>query len=74
MIGIEGGNSTTREALCPETFQLQPIAVRSTGLASRFTPEQIAPLRAFDPLLFQGMHSETQDFLWFSSKPNPRQD
>lgn len=70
LIGVEGGKSRTREVLCPDTFQLQPLAVRSTGLAVRFTPEQVAPLRAYDPLLFQGMHPETEDFLWFSSKTN----
>lgn len=74
MVGVEGGSSPTREELCPETFRLQPIAVRGTGMAVRFTPEQIAPLRAYDPLLFNGMHPETQDFFWFSSKPNPRYD
>lgn len=74
LIGAEGGNSPTREALCPETFQLQPIAVRGVGVAARLTPEQVAPLLAYDPLLFHGMHPETEDFLWFSCKPNPRQD
>lgn len=69
LIGAEGGNSRTRELLCPETFQLQPLGVRSTGLAVKFTPEQAAPLRAYDPLLFQGMHPETEDFMWYSSKP-----
>lgn len=73
LIGAEGGKSRTREFLCPQTFRLQPIPIRSTGLAVRFTPEQIAPLRAYDPLLFQGMHPETEDFLWFSGESEPSQ-
>lgn len=68
IIGAEGSRSRTREIVCPDMYQLQPLPIRSSGLAVQFTPEQAAPLRAYDPLLFQGMHPVTEAFLWFSSE------
>lgn len=72
IIGAEGSRSRTREIVCPDMYQLQPLPIRSSGLAVQFTPEQAAPLRAYDPLLFQGMHPVTEAFLWFSTIDTPQ--
>ncbi|CUS12216.1 unnamed protein product [Tuber aestivum] len=71
LVGVEGSKSRTRQTLCPNTYQLIPLPVRLTGCSVRLTSSQAAPLRALDPLLFQGLHPETGDFFWFSILDTP---
>ncbi|KAL4914346.1 hypothetical protein BDW62DRAFT_213561 [Aspergillus aurantiobrunneus] len=66
IIGTEGSRSTIRRLLCPTTYLNNRLPVRFTGVAVSLTREEIAPLRALDPLLFQGCHPETGVFFWFS--------
>jgi len=45
---------------------LTPLPVNLLGVVRHFTPEQAAPVRALDPLLFQGLNPETGNYLWYS--------
>ncbi|OJJ08363.1 hypothetical protein ASPVEDRAFT_89588 [Aspergillus versicolor CBS 583.65] len=74
IIGTEGARSTIRQFLCPTTYKNTRLPVRFTGVITSFTAEEIAPLRAMDPLLFQGCHPETGVYLWFSMLDTPTED
>ncbi|PWW75725.1 FAD/NAD(P)-binding domain-containing protein [Tuber magnatum] len=71
LVGAEGSKSRTRQILCPNNYQLTPLPVRLIGCSVHLTSSQVAPLRALDPLLFQGLHPETEDFFWFSILDTP---
>ncbi|KAL6405276.1 putative fad-binding domain containing protein [Ilyonectria robusta] len=71
VIGADGATSMTRRLLCPDSGDLEQLPVRFMGVTIRLTPEQIAPLRAVDPMLFQGTHPETNTFLWYSLLDTP---
>ena len=71
LIGAEGSNSRTRQFVAPETYHNQPLDVKFLGAAVDMTPEQVKPLRDIDPLLFQGCHPDTNDFLWISMLDTP---
>lgn len=45
--------------------------MRLTGVAVDFTPDQVRPLRDLDPLLFQGCHPRSGNFLWVSMLETP---
>ncbi|KAI1371570.1 FAD/NAD(P)-binding domain-containing protein [Hypoxylon crocopeplum] len=66
LIGADGNNSNVRKHLLPDDFALTPLPVHLIGVIRRFSPEQAAPVRALDPLLFQGLHPKTGNFLWYS--------
>lgn len=46
-------------------------AIVTHGVVQRYTPEQVAPLRDLDPLLFQAIHPELGHFLCGSREPRP---
>jgi len=71
LVGAEGTNSRTRQFLAPETYRNQPLDVKLLGAGVDMTPEQARPLREIDPLLFQGCHPETNNFLWVSVLDTP---
>ena len=71
LVGVEGANSQTRHFLAPETSKNLPIDVKFVGAAVDMTPAQIKPIRAIDPLLFQGCHPDTNNFLWVSMLESP---
>lgn len=71
LVGAEGTNSQTRQILAPETYRNNPVPVRFVGVAVEMTPEQVKPLRDIDPLLFQGCHPSTGNFLWVSMISTP---
>ncbi|KAF8855207.1 FAD/NAD(P)-binding domain-containing protein [Acephala macrosclerotiorum] len=66
IIGADGNNSVVRKHLLPEAHKLNSLPVNLVGVVRHFTPEQAAPVRAIDPLLFQGLHPETGNYLWYS--------
>ncbi|PYI32368.1 FAD/NAD(P)-binding domain-containing protein, partial [Aspergillus indologenus CBS 114.80] len=73
LIGTDGRSSKTRRLLLgEETGRLNRLPVRSMGATITMTPEAFAPLRAIDPLLFQGCHPDTGVYLWFSLVSSPR--
>ncbi|KAL3433423.1 hypothetical protein BDV09DRAFT_171940 [Aspergillus tetrazonus] len=72
LVGTDGRNSKTRRLLLgEEAGALNPLPVRSIGTTITMTPEQFAPIREIDPLLFQGSHPETGVYMWFSLVSSP---
>lgn len=71
LVGAEGTNSRTRQFLCPETYKNHELDVKLIGAGVTMTPAQATPLRAIDPLLFQGCHPTTNNFLWVSTLETP---
>lgn len=71
IVGAEGSNSKTRQLVAPETYRNTQLPVRLTGTAVDFTPEKVKPLRDLDPLLFQGCHPRSGNFLWVSMLDTP---
>lgn len=71
VVGADGATSMTRRLLCPDNGHLEQLPIRFMGVTIKLTPEQIAPLRAVDPMLFQGTHPETGSFLWYSLLDTP---
>ncbi|KAI1385133.1 FAD/NAD(P)-binding domain-containing protein [Hypoxylon trugodes] len=66
LIGADGNNSNVRKYLIPDDYALTPLSINLIGVVRHFSPEQAAPVRALDPLLFQGLHPKTGNFLWYS--------
>lgn len=71
LVGADGSTSKLRRTLCPVTGGLLQLPIRFLGTTVKLSPAQIQPLRALDPLLFQGCHPETGTFLWFSTLDTP---
>lgn len=66
LIGADGNNSIVRKHLLPQTHQLNRLPLNLIGVVRHFTPDQAAPIRALDPILFQALHPETGNYLWYS--------
>ncbi|KAG4026286.1 hypothetical protein MFRU_042g00150 [Monilinia fructicola] len=68
VVGADGNNSMTRRCLFEgrKEGELTRLPVYCLGMVRHFTEEQIAPIRAIDPLLFQSLDPETGTFMWFS--------
>lgn len=66
LVGADGNNSAVRKHLIPDNYKLTVLPVNLVGVIRHFTPEQAAPIRALDPLLFQGLHPGTSSYLWYS--------
>lgn len=66
LIGTDGNNSIVRKHLLPQSYELNRLPLNLIGVVRHFTPEQAAPIRALDPLLFQALDPETGNFLWYS--------
>lgn len=45
---------------------LERLPINLIGVVRHFTPDQSAPLRAMDPLLFHGLEPETENYIWYS--------
>ncbi|KAI6778299.1 uncharacterized protein J7T54_008477 [Emericellopsis cladophorae] len=71
VVGADGTNSKTRKILVPDNHKNIRLPVKFVGSAVKMTSSQVQPLRAVDPLLFQGCHPETKDFLWVSMLDTP---
>ncbi|KUI61553.1 Zeaxanthin epoxidase, chloroplastic [Cytospora mali] len=65
LIGADGNNSIVRKHLLPQS-QLNRLPLNLIGVVRHFTPEQAAPIRALDPLLFQALDPKTGNYLWYS--------
>ncbi|KPM41823.1 hypothetical protein AK830_g4717 [Neonectria ditissima] len=66
IVGAEGSNSCTRKFVAPDTYRNTRLPVRFVGCSVDLTPEQVKPLKEIDPLLFQGCHPTSGNFLWVS--------
>ncbi|KAL2869476.1 FAD-dependent oxidoreductase [Aspergillus lucknowensis] len=74
VIGAEGSHSAIRQFLRPDNYVNSQLPIRFTGVAVDLSADEVAPLRAMDPLLFQGCHPETGIFLWFSMLDTPERE
>lgn len=66
IIGADGNNSVVRKELLPDAHKLNLLPVNLLGVVRHFTPEQATPIRALDPLIFQAVHPETANYLFYS--------
>ncbi|EIN10427.1 FAD/NAD(P)-binding domain-containing protein [Punctularia strigosozonata HHB-11173 SS5] len=65
LVGADGNNSVVRKQLLgEEAAALKPIPVVACGVVQRYTKEQVAPLRALDPLRFQAVNPDTGTYIW----------
>ncbi|KAK7046535.1 hypothetical protein R3P38DRAFT_2874268 [Favolaschia claudopus] len=72
LIGVDGSTSRVRRLLVgEEAGRLQPVGANFIGVIVRLSEEAVAPLRKIDPLLFQGSHPDTGNFMWFSILSTP---
>lgn len=71
IVGIEGSSSNTRKFLVPDAYQNYQLPVRLLGSSLILTAEQMKPLLDIDPLLFQGCHPTTGNYLWISLLDSP---
>ncbi|KYK60751.1 monooxygenase [Drechmeria coniospora] len=71
LVGAEGSNSPTRKFLVPDAYHNYQLPVRLLGVSLDLTPAEAQPLRDIDPLLFQGCHPETGNYLWISLLETP---
>lgn len=71
LVGCDGATSKLRRTLCPETGMLDQLPIRFLGVTLKLLAKDMAPLRAIDPLLFQGCHPDTGAFMWFATLDTP---
>ncbi|KAK0125461.1 hypothetical protein ONS95_000526 [Cadophora gregata] len=71
LIGCDGATSRVRRTLCPDTGALSQLPVRFLGVTLKLLAKDMEPLRAIDPLLFQGCHPETGNYMWFATLDTP---
>ncbi|KAI0099250.1 FAD/NAD(P)-binding domain-containing protein [Nemania sp. FL0031] len=72
LIAADGSNSKARSLLLGSAAAaLHQLPVRLLGVTARFSAAEMAPLRAIDPLFFQGAHPATGNFMWFSVLSTP---
>ncbi|KAL2075556.1 hypothetical protein VTL71DRAFT_499 [Oculimacula yallundae] len=71
LIGCDGATSRLRRVLCPQTGGLNQLPIRFLGVTMKLLTKDMAPLRAIDPLLFQGCHPDTGAYMWFATLDTP---
>ncbi|EEA19340.1 hypothetical protein TMatcc_009474 [Talaromyces marneffei ATCC 18224] len=71
LVASDGSNSRIRKYLYPSAFENIPVAVRLLGVTVSYTPEQVASALAIDPYFFQGTHSDSNIYLFFSFLNSP---
>lgn len=71
VVGIEGSNSATRKVLLPDAYRNEPLPVRMLGATRTLSAAHAQALLQIDPLLFQGCHPTTGNYLWISLLDSP---
>jgi len=71
LIGCDGATSRVRRVLCPDDGSLSQLPIRFLGVTVKLLANDMAPLRAIDPLLFQGCHPDTGNYMWFATLDTP---
>lgn len=66
LVASDGSNSRIRKYLYPSAYENIPVPVRLLGVTVSYTPEQVASALAIDPYFFQGTHSDSNIYLFFS--------
>lgn len=68
LVACDGAGSRIRRYLHPSAFENIPVPVKLLGITVSYTPAQVAAALAIDPYFFQGTHSESNIYLFFSCK------
>lgn len=71
LVGADGCNSSVRRWLLPETHRSQRIPVDVITVCVAVSADEAKPIRNIDPLLFQGVHPRTGNYLWVSIIDTP---
>ncbi len=71
LLGCDGATSKVRRMICPVTGMLDQLPIRFLGVTVKLLMKEMRPLRAVDPLLFQGCHPDTGAYLWFATLDTP---
>lgn len=71
LVGVEGSNSRTRQFLLPDAYRNHQLPVRLLGATLTLPAADAQPLLSIDPLLFQGCHPATGNYLWISLLDSP---
>ncbi|KAM3498455.1 hypothetical protein MY10362_008229 [Beauveria mimosiformis] len=71
LVGVEGSGSRTRKFLLPDTYQNYQLPARLLGASLTLSAAEAEPLLRIDPLLFQGCHPSTGNYLWISLLDSP---
>ncbi|KAM3511874.1 hypothetical protein MY11210_004492 [Beauveria gryllotalpidicola] len=71
LVGVEGSGSRTRKFLLPDAYQNYQLPARLLGASLTLTAAEAQPLLRIDPLLFQGCHPSTGNYLWISLLDSP---
>ncbi|TVY82359.1 putative FAD-dependent monooxygenase [Lachnellula suecica] len=66
LVGADGSNSAVREGLKMENTKLTQLPINLIGAVRHFTPEQAAPVRELNPLLFFALNPNTKTFFFYS--------
>ncbi|CRG87031.1 hypothetical protein PISL3812_04045 [Talaromyces islandicus] len=71
LIACDGAASRTRRYLHPSAFENLPVPVNLLGITVPYTPTKLAAALAIDSYFFQGTHSESNIYLYFSFLDSP---
>ncbi|EJP64884.1 monooxygenase-like protein [Beauveria bassiana ARSEF 2860] len=71
LVGVEGSGSRTRKFLLPDAYQNYQLPARLLGASITLPAAEAQPLLRIDPLLFQGCHPSTGNYLWISLLDSP---
>ncbi|OAA57731.1 FAD dependent oxidoreductase [Cordyceps fumosorosea ARSEF 2679] len=71
LVGIEGSGSRTRKFLLPDAYRNYQLPARLLGATLTLSAADAEPLLRIDPLLFQGCHPTTGNYLWISLLDSP---
>ncbi|KAI9039146.1 FAD-dependent monooxygenase [Aspergillus affinis] len=66
VVACDGSHSRVRKSLYPSNYRNAPLPIQLLGASTRYSVEQAAAVRALDPYFFQGTHSESNVYLYFS--------
>ncbi|KAK1141608.1 hypothetical protein N8T08_008872 [Aspergillus melleus] len=71
VVACDGSRSRVRRTLYPLKYRNAPLPIQLLGATTRYSVEQAAAVRALDPFFFQGTHSESNVYLYFSFLDSP---
>ncbi|KAH8426430.1 FAD-dependent oxidoreductase [Aspergillus melleus] len=71
VVACDGSRSRVRKSLYPSNYRNAPLPIQLLGATTRYSVEQAAAVRALDPFFFQGTHSKSNVYLYFSFLDSP---
>ncbi|PLB52389.1 FAD binding domain protein [Aspergillus steynii IBT 23096] len=71
VVACDGSRSRVRRSLYPSNYRNAPLPIQLLGATTRYSVDQATAVRALDPFFFQGTHSESNVYLYFSFLDSP---